>query len=115
HFEPRGIDGIAQQGIAHGEGQPVHGSRAADALAVIAVAAEVLHRDERVRADDLDHRITRSGWKRMRSPGASSDGGSRAGSKKRMSAAPMVCQPLGPAEAETPVCRPAMESEPAGT
>jgi hypothetical protein len=46
----------------------------------------------------------------MLSPGRSSAGGSCAGSKKRIEVLPIVFHPLGPSEAETPVCAPPIET-----
>jgi len=52
--------------------------------------------------------------KRMLSPGRSKAGGSSVGSKKHMVVLPIVFQPLGPGEAETPVWLPPIETAPAG-
>ena len=51
--------------------------------------------------------------KRNMSPGRSMAGGFWVGSKNDISVRPMVFQPLGPAEAETPVCTPPIDTEPA--
>ena len=53
--------------------------------------------------------------KRIMSPGESKDGGVRRGSKKDMSVWPMVFQPLGPAESDTPVCAQPIDTAPPGT
>ena len=48
------------------------------------------------------------------SAGASRAGGSRRGSKKRRVVQPIVFQPLGPSDAETPVCAPPIDTAPPG-
>ena len=51
----------------------------------------------------------------MLSPGWSRAGGSRVASKKRIEVVPIVFQPLGPSEAETPVCAPPIDTAPPGS
>ena len=50
----------------------------------------------------------------MLSPGWSKAGGWRVASKKLIEVAPIVFQPLGPSDADTPVCAPPIETDPPG-
>eukprot|EP01022_Parablepharisma_sp_SALTPOND_P017904 TRINITY_DN290_c0_g1_i2.p1 TRINITY_DN290_c0_g1~~TRINITY_DN290_c0_g1_i2.p1 ORF type:complete len:993 (+),score=397.05 TRINITY_DN290_c0_g1_i2:12684-15662(+) len=114
HFDAGRIAVIAQQDIAHGQRDIVHRARGAHAEAQHAEAAQVLHGAQCAGGKDFYHLMTFAMQKRMVSPGASRAGGSRRGSKNSISAWPMVFQPLGPAEADTPVCSPPMETAPPG-
>jgi hypothetical protein len=105
---------IVEQNISARQGKIVHRSGDADAPFQRAFAPKVLHGRERAGGQDLDHRITLAILKRMLSPGPSKAGGLSAGSKNRMVVLPMVFQPLGPGEAETPVWLPPIETAPAG-
>src|SRR3954464_11425909 len=56
-----------------------------------------------------------AGTKTTVSPAANRAGGDTAGSNTGSSARPMICQPPGEAAGYTPVCRPAIPTDPQGT
>ena len=101
--------------IAAGQRQRIHGAGDPDAPTQGAKAAQILHRGQRRAREDLDHRITFVGLE--------DDAVARLEQHRRVArdveeahrrCVPIVFQPLGPSEAETPVCAPPIETAPPG-
>src|SRR5690606_41178494 len=96
---------VARQEVGQAQRIAVHGTAGWHAEVLVAEAAEVLEGGQQSGFEDGDghccmarsssRRFTSIGTKRTKSPGASTAGGSRAGSKSRKGVTPMIRQPPG--------------------
>src|SRR5580692_150828 len=112
-LESRGTRAVSHQHIADGKRPPIHRPTTGHAVRTMPGPPRVLHGQVRWRRDDLDH--PPPGTNRTRSPAAKTAGGFRIGSNNPTDVRPMRCHPPGIAYGYTPVCAPAIATDPAGT
>src|SRR5689334_13097815 len=100
-------------------GERVHRSGNRDARFLVAVATQVLHGRQQPGLHNLQgaqlHLVSPAGTNRTRSPAASKLGCARFASNITVIVRPINCHPPGLSTGYTPVCKPAMPTEPAGT
>ena len=118
----RGADVVPHERVGDGMRPAVHRPATGHALRAMPGRPCILHRQIRRRRHDLDRRGTlrathpSTRTKRTRSPAAKTAGGSRIGSNRPADRVrPMRCHPPGIAYGYTPVCAPAIATDPAWT